>query len=106
VVESTALEMRHTGNRIGGSNPSLSATKVPDIFIFLSSAGCEFLRIFRGFAARALTVLFAQRRIFEDRRRLRRRVSVAPPWWYGSLLQSRHFQDQAEHANERVSNRR
>jgi hypothetical protein len=26
VVESTALEMRHTGNRIGGSNPSLSAS--------------------------------------------------------------------------------
>jgi hypothetical protein len=26
VVECTALEMRHTGNRIGGSNPSLSAT--------------------------------------------------------------------------------
>ena len=26
MVESTALEMRHTGNRIGGSNPSLSAT--------------------------------------------------------------------------------
>jgi hypothetical protein len=25
VVESTALEMRRTGNRIGGSNPSLSA---------------------------------------------------------------------------------
>jgi integrase len=25
VVESTALEMRHTGNRIGGSNPPLSA---------------------------------------------------------------------------------
>jgi hypothetical protein len=25
VVESTALEMRHTGNCIGGSNPSLSA---------------------------------------------------------------------------------
>jgi hypothetical protein len=24
-VECTALEMRHTGNRIGGSNPSLSA---------------------------------------------------------------------------------
>jgi hypothetical protein len=24
VVECTALEMRHTGNRIGGSNPSLS----------------------------------------------------------------------------------
>jgi hypothetical protein len=27
VVESTALEMRHTGNRIGGSNPSLSASQ-------------------------------------------------------------------------------
>jgi hypothetical protein len=26
VVECTALEMRHTGNRIGGSNPPLSAT--------------------------------------------------------------------------------
>ena len=25
MVESTALEMRHTGNRIEGSNPSLSA---------------------------------------------------------------------------------
>ena len=25
MVESTALEMRHTGNRIGGSNPPLSA---------------------------------------------------------------------------------
>src|SRR6202012_5776676 len=29
VVECTALEMRHTGNRIGGSNPSLSATLHP-----------------------------------------------------------------------------
>ena len=29
VVECTALEMRHTGNRIGGSNPSLSATFDP-----------------------------------------------------------------------------
>ncbi len=27
MVESTALEMRHTGNRIGGSNPSLSANR-------------------------------------------------------------------------------
>jgi hypothetical protein len=27
VVECTALEMRHTGNRIGGSNPSLSASQ-------------------------------------------------------------------------------
>ena len=25
MVDRTALEMRHTGNRIGGSNPSLSA---------------------------------------------------------------------------------
>jgi hypothetical protein len=29
VVECTALEMRHTGNRIGGSNPSLSAPGKP-----------------------------------------------------------------------------
>jgi hypothetical protein len=29
VVESTALEMRHTGNRIVGSNPTLSATQFP-----------------------------------------------------------------------------
>ena len=29
VVECTALEMRHTGNRIGGSNPSLSAKPTP-----------------------------------------------------------------------------
>lgn len=28
MVESTALEMRRTGNRIGGSNPSLSAILV------------------------------------------------------------------------------
>ena len=27
VVEGTALEMRHTGNRIEGSNPSLSAIR-------------------------------------------------------------------------------
>jgi hypothetical protein len=27
VVDCTALEMRHTGNRIGGSNPSLSASR-------------------------------------------------------------------------------
>jgi hypothetical protein len=35
VVESTALEMRHTGNRIGGSNPSLSAS----LRRFAASAG-------------------------------------------------------------------
>jgi len=31
VVECTALEMRHTGNRIGGSNPSLSAIPIKSI---------------------------------------------------------------------------
>ncbi len=31
MVESTALEMRHTGNRIGGSNPSLSANSMKSI---------------------------------------------------------------------------
>jgi hypothetical protein len=31
VVNRTALEMRNTGNRIGGSNPSLSATVLGDI---------------------------------------------------------------------------
>ena len=40
MVECTALEMRHTGNRIGGSNPSLSAnhTEITRIFYFLRSA--------------------------------------------------------------------
>ena len=32
MVESTALEMRHTGNCIGGSNPSLSANSFPQGF--------------------------------------------------------------------------
>jgi hypothetical protein len=31
VVECTALEMRHTGNRIGGSNPSLSANQIKSV---------------------------------------------------------------------------
>ena len=31
MVECTALEMRHTGNRIGGSNPSLSANRYLDL---------------------------------------------------------------------------
>src|SRR5579862_5408224 len=35
VVECTALEMRHTGNRIGGSNPSLSASHRHKILILL-----------------------------------------------------------------------
>ena len=33
MVECTALEMRHTGNRIGGSNPSLSASLVVPNFL-------------------------------------------------------------------------
>ncbi len=33
MVESTALEMRHRGNSIGGSNPSLSAM----IFLFFET---------------------------------------------------------------------
>ena len=40
MVESTALEMRHTGNRIGGSNPSLSASllwSVPDTWVTVYS---------------------------------------------------------------------
>ena len=35
VVECTALEMRHTGNRIGGSNPSLSANDLYNTLIRL-----------------------------------------------------------------------
>jgi hypothetical protein len=31
VVDRAALEMRNTGNRIGGSNPSLSARPLPAI---------------------------------------------------------------------------
>ena len=41
VVECTALEMRHTGNRIEGSNPSLSAShsspSVQESPVFLDS---------------------------------------------------------------------
>jgi hypothetical protein len=46
----------------------------------------KFLRTFRDFAACTTTALFAERRIFADRERLRRRVSIAPLRWYGSLL--------------------
>ena len=34
MVECTALEMRHTGNRIGGSNPSLSASQAEIVWEF------------------------------------------------------------------------
>jgi hypothetical protein len=37
VVECTALEMRHTGNRIGGSNPSLSANDTSKHLININS---------------------------------------------------------------------
>jgi hypothetical protein len=38
VVECTALEMRHTGNRIGGSNPSLSASLRAEHTLRIASA--------------------------------------------------------------------
>ena len=41
MVESTALEMRHTGNRIGGSNPSLSATTQNCAATRAFSLGCS-----------------------------------------------------------------
>ena len=34
MVESTALEMRHGGNSIGGSNPSLSAIASSNAFFY------------------------------------------------------------------------
>jgi hypothetical protein len=40
VVECTALEMRHGGNSIGGSNPSLSANLFSEIFLFSISWQC------------------------------------------------------------------
>ena len=43
MVECTALEMRHTGNRIEGSNPSLSANfatpEKPDLLWKLQNFG-------------------------------------------------------------------
>ena len=35
MVEGAALEKQCTGNRIEGSNPSLSAKKVVDYFVFI-----------------------------------------------------------------------
>jgi Arm DNA-binding domain/Phage integrase central domain len=66
VVDRTALEMRHTGNRIGGSNPSLSAKhfvrvcsptfkKPRKIAVFLILDDCSRPRVFtrkRGISAR------------------------------------------------------
>lgn len=48
MVESTALEMRHTGNRIVGSNPTLSAIIYPShamiiIPLYVSDLGKRFL---------------------------------------------------------------
>jgi hypothetical protein len=42
VVECTALEMRHTGNRIGGSNPSLSASPLKNLAL------CSFPAVLSG----------------------------------------------------------
>jgi hypothetical protein len=71
---------------------------------FLSLRGYELLRTFRGFAARAPTPLFAQRRIFRRSRAFAgARLSCAFVW-YGSLLQSQYFSDErTEHANQRSS---
>ena len=51
MVESTALEMRHTGNRIGGSNPSLSA----------STTARNFLRRLPNASKRPTTAGFARK---------------------------------------------
>lgn len=42
MVESTALEMRHRGNSIGGSNPSLSAIFLCKHLIYLSVSEAVF----------------------------------------------------------------
>jgi hypothetical protein len=43
VVESTALEMRHTGNRIVGSNPTLSAMTL--LVQWIETRQCSLTRI-------------------------------------------------------------
>ncbi len=52
MVESTALEMRHGGNSIGGSNPSLSAT-CPRESVLPIRLRPEFLVVFEGYAGEA-----------------------------------------------------
>jgi hypothetical protein len=97
VVECTALEMRHTGNRIGGSNPSLSATLGP----FGASGGrppqeregakgvsrssirsvgrlTEFVVVTRGFGWQAASAekISVSRRITNEKTRRCRRVLI------------------------------
>ena len=55
MVESTALEMRHRGNSIGGSNPSLSAM----IFLFFETTSL----VMRPFGMAALDRLFQSDRL-------------------------------------------
>ena len=64
MVESTALEMRRTGNRIGGSNPSLSATnEVSDISCIFDLNALRILPLVPGLCANLATTVFTQRRI-------------------------------------------
>ena len=53
MVESTALEMRHTGNRIGGSNPSLSATCFHEL-VLSRWPRPDFSVVFEGYAGWAI----------------------------------------------------
>lgn len=55
MVESTALEMRHRGNSIGGSNPSLSAM----IFFFFETTSL----VMRLFGMAVLDRLFQSDRL-------------------------------------------
>src|ERR1700737_507676 len=69
---------------------------------FFPSNECEFLRTFRGFAARAATARFAQRRIFcRSRAFATARLSCAFVVVRQSLAESVFSHGQAEHANER-----
>ena len=52
MVESTALEMRRTGNRIVGSNPTLSAT-CPRETVLPIRLRPDFSVVFEGYAGRA-----------------------------------------------------
>lgn len=66
MVECTALEMRHTGNRIGGSNPPLSASSncpAPSAVVYVKAVqerGARSLRasLNRELASRGLGFLF------------------------------------------------
>ena len=75
-------------------------------FTVLFLSAYEFLRTFRDFAACATQHCLQRDEFFADRGRLRRRVSIAPLRWYGSLLRGQRFSDErAEHANLRAPER-